>query len=243
MSELLWNAPVSAEKMAEVFETLELRPGQSVLDVGCGSGEVLIRLRERSPLRGLGIDLSAERIREARQRADGRVDAGEVRFLEADARTLEIDPASVDLALCLGSTHAFELGDGAYAAALRRLRRWVIPGGLLLVGEPYLERPAAPEYRAILGAFPPDDRTHASNIAIARDMGLIPLAAWTANLDEWDHFEWGHQRTIERLAAKGPPTPETTALLERRRRWMDAYLQWGRRTLGYGTYLFRQPSE
>jgi len=241
MLELLWNAPVSGLKMAEVFETLDLRPGQSVLDVGCGSGEVLIRLHERFPIQGVGIDVSEEQIAEARRRAEGRVDGTAIRFLQADARTLEIAPESVDLALCLGSTHAFGLGSGAYGSALQRLRHWGVPGGLVLVGDLYLKHPASPEYRAVIGDFPPDNRTHAANVGIGKDLGLVPLAAWTSNLDEWDQFEWGLQRSIERLAAEGEVTPEATAKLNRRRLWMDAYLQWGRETLGYGTYLFQRP--
>lgn len=242
MADLLWNAPVSGGKMAEIFETLDLLPGQSVLDVGCGSGEVLIRLHERFSMPGVGIDLSGEQIHQARQRGEGRVDGAAVRFLQADARTFDAAPESVDLALCLGSTHAFGLGSGAYGSALEQLRKWVVPGGLILVGEPYLEHPAVPEYRAVIGDFPPDDRTHAANVGIGRDLGLIPLAAWTASLDEWDEFEWGHQRNIERVAATaGEAAPERTGPLPRRRQWMEAYLQWGRKTLGYGTYLFRRP--
>jgi hypothetical protein len=31
----------------------------------------------------------------------------------------------------------------------------------------------------------------------------------------------------------------TQADLERRRRWRDGYLRWGRSTLGFGFYVFR----
>jgi len=57
---------------------------------------------------------------------------------------------------------------------------------------------------------------------------------------EWDNFEWGYQRIIESKAAAG----DTAALTRRsaRRAWMDAYLKWGRDTLGYGVYLFQKPA-
>jgi SAM-dependent methyltransferase len=241
MLELLWNAPVSERKMSAVIAALELRPDPSVLDVGCGCGEVLIRLHERYRIKGVGVDLSGEHVREARRRAAGRIDAKMVRFREADARTLVIEPASLDLAVCLGSTHAFGLGKFAFQAALQRLLPWVAPGGLLLVAETYLKQPAPPEYRALIGDSAPDGMTHAANVAVGSNLDLVPLGAWTSSVDEWDDFEWAFQRAVERNALKRPDDPELAKKLTRRREWMDAYLQWGRDTLGYGTYLFQRP--
>jgi YD repeat-containing protein len=56
--------------------------GQRVLDLGCGSGHLLAALR---PSLGVGIDVSAPAIREARERYGG----GPLRFVEGDAS----DPA------------------------------------------------------------------------------------------------------------------------------------------------------
>jgi SAM-dependent methyltransferase len=241
MLELVWNGPVSESKMSNMVEALELCPDQSVLDVGCGCGEVLIRLHERFRIAGMGVDVSGDYIREANRRAEGRVEANKIRFVEANAGMLHIEPGSLELALCLGATHAFGPGMGAYPLALKNLLHWVMPGGLLLVAEGYLRRPAAPEYRDLIGDFPPDEMTHAANVAVGRALGLVPLAAWTSSVDEWDHFEWAYQRAVERRAAHNPLDLEATAKLHRRRLWMEAYLQWGRDTLGYGTYLFQRP--
>ena len=241
MLELVWNGPISESKMSMIVDALELRPDQSVLDVGCGCGEVLIRLHERFRIAGTGVDVSGDYIREANRRAEGRVEANKIRFLEANVGTLRIEPGSLDLAVCLGATHAFGLGKDAYRLALINLLNWVVPGGLLLVAECYLRRPAASEYRDLIGDYPPDEMTHAANVAVGRAVGLVPLAAWTSSVDEWDQFEWTFQRAVERCVAHGPLDPEATAKLHRRRFWMEAYLQWGRDTLGYGTYLFQRP--
>jgi hypothetical protein len=112
---------------------------------------------------------------------------------------------------------------------------------MLLVSESYMKRPASPEYRAVIGGFPPDEMTHAANVAIGKGLGLVPLGAWTSSVDEWDQFEWTFQRVLERRAMQCSPDVEATAKLNRRRLWMDAYLQWGRDTLGYATYLFQRP--
>jgi SAM-dependent methyltransferase len=52
-------------------------PGQRVLEIGCGSGELLAAL---APSRGVGIDLSAPAIRRARERHRGE----NLHFLEGD---------------------------------------------------------------------------------------------------------------------------------------------------------------
>jgi len=241
MIELLWNGPISEAKMAKYIESLELAAQQRVLDVGCGCGEVLIRLFERFQVQGTGIDSSSEHIAEAKRRAAGRVPDSAVRFVNADAQSFHVDPDSLDLATCMGASHAFGCGGGAYRNAIERMIPLVVPGGLLLVAEGYIKQPAAPEYRKILGDTSPDEMTHAANVATGKQLGLIPVAAWTSGEDEWDDFEWSYQRIVEHHANSKPDDEDFELKLTQRREWMDAYLQWGRDTLGYGVYLFKRP--
>ncbi len=243
MFELLWNIPLSEAKMAQIMDSLALGACQRVLDVGCGCGEVLIRLYERFQIQGIGIDKSPDHVAEAVRRADGRVTQSAVRFFEGDAQSYAEDPGSFDMAMCMGSTHAFGLGSGAYRNAVRQMMSVVAPGGLVLVADGYLKRPATPEYRKILGDSLPDEMTHAANVATGTDLGLIPLAAWTSNEDEWDDFEWTYQRIVQRNAEGRPDDERAKARLVQRRQWMQAYLQWGRETLGFGVYLFQRPRD
>ena len=53
-------------------------PGERVLDLGCGAGHLLAALE---PSRGVGIDISAPAIRDARERYGSE----RLRFLEGDA--------------------------------------------------------------------------------------------------------------------------------------------------------------
>ena len=53
-----------------------------------------------------------------------------------------------DLALCIGSTHAFGGLPGALDAILGAVR----PGGCLLVGDLFWQREPHPDYEAIFGA-------------------------------------------------------------------------------------------
>lgn len=241
MIELTWNAPVSEARMSRLIDVLSLRGDQQVLDVGCGCGEVLIRLSERCQVQGTGIDTSAEHITEARRRSQVRVPDSGLQFLEADARTFQFELGAFDLAMCLGATHAFAAGSDAYQNALEQMIPLVQTGGLLLIADGYLKQPAAPKYRILLGESIPDTMTHAANVATGEALGLVPLGAWTSSEEEWDDFEWAYQRIVERKARAFPGDQDLQTTLLRRRDWMQAYLKWGRATLGYGVYLFQKP--
>ncbi len=152
-------------------------------------------------------------------------------------------PESFDLAICMGATHAFGLGSDAYRNAILQMISLVVPGGLLRVADGYMKQSATPEYRKLLGDTIPDEMTHASNAATGKELGLIPVAAWASSDDEWDEFEWTYQRVVERKAVDKPLDEGAIEKLTRRPEWMDAYLRWGRDTLGYGIYLFKKAKE
>ena len=95
---------------AEVREPLELqlaplgrhalaalapRPGESVLDIGCGGGETALDLARAVAPDGtvVGIDISAAALAFARRAAKGRE---RVRFVQADAQVFPLEPASFD---------------------------------------------------------------------------------------------------------------------------------------------------
>jgi SAM-dependent methyltransferase len=102
MIEHLWNAPVSEAKMARCIETQELHPGQWVLDVGCGCGEVLIRLHERYQIQGTGIDTSTEYIAEARKRPWTAFPTHPFALSKSTSGGTQIERL-VDLAICMGA--------------------------------------------------------------------------------------------------------------------------------------------
>jgi len=106
-----------------------LRPGQDLLDVGCGPGTITVDLASRvAPGRVVGIDAAAEIVAEARALATA-APAGNVRFEAGDVYALAFDDASFDV------VHAHQvlqhLADPV--AALAQMRRVLRPGGTLAV--------------------------------------------------------------------------------------------------------------
>ena len=241
MIELLWNNPVSQEKMQKYLAALELRDGQRILDIGCGTGELLILATEQFQSQGLGVDSSSEQIQEANRRAVDRGCDANVSFVCSELNTTKLEADPFDVAVCFGATHAFELGPNAFVSAIAGTKNLVQPGGKILIAEGYLKQPPSPEYRALLGDSVPDEMTHAANVFAGQKAGLVTLGAWTSSVDEWDDFEWGYQRVIERRAAENPDDSSAAKKLKLRREWMEAYLKWGRDTLGFGIYLFQKP--
>ncbi len=103
---------------------LELRSGERVLEVGCGTGRLTGWLAERvRPGRVVALDFSAEMLRQARSK---NIPAT---FRLADVCRDDLGRAEFDLAFCFHSFPHFR----DQAAALRNLARCLKPGGRLVV--------------------------------------------------------------------------------------------------------------
>jgi cyclopropane-fatty-acyl-phospholipid synthase len=76
-------------KLRHIAAKLNLKPGQSVLDIGCGWGGMALYMAEAAEVEVLGITLSTEQLELARQRARERGLDNRVRFELMDYRKVE----------------------------------------------------------------------------------------------------------------------------------------------------------
>jgi SAM-dependent methyltransferase len=108
------------------LEALAPRPGESVLDIGCGGGETALELARAVAPDGtvLGIDLSGAVLAFARRAAKG---CERVRFVQADAQVYPFEPASFDAAFSRFGVMFF----ADPAAAFINIRRCLRPNGRL----------------------------------------------------------------------------------------------------------------
>ena len=133
------------------------RPGERVLEAGCGPGVILRWLARRTgganPL--VGVDANRYLLREAARLAQGEGVAARIRFQEGDAEALPFPPASFDVALA-----CTVLEEGDADRMLRELVRVTAPGGRVgvVVRATDLRRwsslPLRPALQAKIAAFP-----------------------------------------------------------------------------------------
>ncbi|MEV4349811.1 class I SAM-dependent methyltransferase [Actinoplanes sp. NPDC049596] len=112
----------------ELLDRAGVRPGHRVLEIGCGPGDLLVRLGRRVPEADLtGIDPDPAALRRARRKAARR--GAPVRFTLAYADELPLPDDSVDRVLSSYMLH--HLDEEPQVAAMREVRRVLRPGGEL----------------------------------------------------------------------------------------------------------------
>jgi SAM-dependent methyltransferase len=229
--------PIAATKIERLLDLMSLDGASLALDLGCGRGELALRIIERFGSTVLAVDRSPFMLDAARERAEWTGALAKLQLDDSDIRAFRADPETFHLSVMMGAGGI----DGGIAGVCRALAGWTKPDGYVLIGEGYWKRKPAPEYLALLGGAASQFVDHRGNVQAGVAAGLIPLHAAVASDDEWDEYEWKYSRAIERYAAEQPDDPDVPSMLERVRRWRDGYLRWGRDTLGFGVYLFYRP--
>src|SRR5580704_13678644 len=77
--------PFTSDKLATLGRALNPRPGTGILDLACGTGEMLCTWARDHRMTGTGIDISTVFIAAARARATELDVDGQVSFVHGDA--------------------------------------------------------------------------------------------------------------------------------------------------------------
>ena len=191
---LTFHGPLSEARAARLVDRVTRTPPATVLDLGCGWGELMLRVLAAVPgAVGTGIDLSGRDLARGRDGAAARGLAGRVSFVEESAAGTGRGPA--DLVLCVASSHALSAAKPPRHTtdALHALRRLVNPGGRVLFGEGFWEHPPSPaEIAALWPGITAEDHYDLAGLTDqAISAGFRPEWIEAASLEEWDDFESG----------------------------------------------------
>ena len=244
---MLFNCPLSSHKAQQLISTLTLNPKCNVIDLGCGEGEFLTRIQQTSGADCLGIDIDPSCITLANQKAkqhklnEPHKQESKLRFVLSDIQKTPLEKNNYDLAVCIGSCHAFGQGEAAYTNTLKALRGLVKPNSLILIGEGYWKQTPNKDYLDFIGDPVGIYNTHEENIQQAEAIGFTPLYATTSSQDEWDHFEWSFLMKAEYSVINNPDSNTAKEKLNKIREWNRHYRKYGRTTMGFGFYLFMTP--
>jgi SAM-dependent methyltransferase len=234
--DLTFLSPLSDQRAAGLVAFLTGHAPGTVLDLGCGWGELLLRVLERAPdAHGHGVDQDEAALAHGRDLAAARGLTDRVRFESADIRALT-EPA--EAVICIAASQIWgESVDAAgpldYVAALTALRALLPRGGRLVYGEGIWSRPPTPAAVAPLAGRDDEYVDLGTLTRLATDLGFAVLGAGEASLDEWDEFEGGFTAGYARwLLDHDDDHPDAERVRDLAARQRAAYFDGYRGTLG-----------
>ena len=112
----------------QAMDRAHIKPGEHILDVGCGCGETTLELADRVGASGsvTGVDISRPLIEAARKRTR-ELDRANVQFEEGDAQTFPFPAKGFDLVFSRFGIMFFDDSEAAFQNLGKALR----PGGRL----------------------------------------------------------------------------------------------------------------
>jgi SAM-dependent methyltransferase len=230
LTRLTFHGPLSEARASRLVARLTRNGPRTVLDIGCGWGELMLRILEAAPdATGLGLDMDQGDLDRGRDNARARGLADRVTFVRESGVGTRRGPA--DLVLCLGASQALTevKPPGHTAVALAELKRLVNPGGRVLLGEGFWHR--TPTEGELAGMWPGTTAGEFGDLASLADLavaaGFRPAWIETATVEEWEDFESGYQCDEEEWLAVHPGHPRAAEIRERvdqhRSYWLRGY--------------------
>ncbi|MEU8295580.1 class I SAM-dependent methyltransferase [Streptomyces pseudogriseolus] len=229
------RSPLDDGSVRRLLERGLTQGDERVLDLGCGGGEWLLRaLTTRPDAHAEGVDISETALAHA---AGAALDLGVQDRLVLHHRKAEefVSEQPFDVVLSFGAAHAF----GGFLPTLAAARAHLAPGGRVLIGDGFWERPPSQEAVEMLGNF--TDLATTVDRVVAD--GWTPVDGHISTRQELDDYEWACWGSLAAWALDHPDHPDTAQVLEtataRRTEWLRVY----RDAFGFLSLVLRRTSD
>ena len=182
---------------------VDVKPGETVLDLGCGAGlDLYLYAKTIGPTgKAFGLDLSLAMLTKAQQNMK-TLGVGNVQFLHAGAEAIPLPDASVDLVTANGIYNLSPDED----AVMREVARVLRPGGRTIFAEIVLKAPLPGDtckslndwFRCIGGALPEEEF-----LVHLEQAGFVePKVLWKGRNERT-----GHELTVSAVIRAFKPKP------------------------------------
>lgn len=225
--------PFTDEKLATLGRVLRINSKTRILDLGCGSGEMLCTWARDYGISGIGVDMSKLFFEQAVQRAKELNVAEQVKFIHNDAAGYVADE-KVNIAACLGATWI----GGGVAGTLELLNKSLLPNGIMLIGEPYWRKLPSTEdcAKKCLCQSIADYTSLSELIGYFGELGYDVVEMVLADQEGWDRYEAAKWLTMRQWLKANPDDELTKEVRELLNVEPKRYAEYTREYLGWGVF-------
>ncbi len=160
--DLCQEGMVDMAALEDLLARLDLKPGDRLLDLGCGAGVIAEYISDQTGARVTGLDYAAPGIAEAKERTADK--SSKLTFLQGDMNALDLPAQSFDAAISLDTLYwVADISD-----TLSQVVRTIKPGGQIGIF-----------MLASRGTDDPPETLEADNTGLGRALSKLNLACDT----------------------------------------------------------------